>query len=301
MKEYFKYFRVLYIIFAVMLVITCLVGGMRFFASRNSGVRGNDECPKERVYDYADVMTDAEEEKLRKKIEKTEAEIECDLVIVTINMSVLDYYGFTSNTDENWEDAMMNYADDFYDQNLYGYDKVHGDGALLLDNWYKEGTDDSEAGSWLSTCGEVYETYSMGMIDDLLDDVYDRVDYSPYMAYEAYIDHISLYMGGSAYSGGMIIPFGGCLIISLIPAIIFVVTHLKSKEGKKTTTQNTYMDTTEGNAVFKVRKDDLIDKRVTSVRIQTSSSGGGSSRSGGRGGSHRSSGGVRHGGGGRRR
>ncbi len=303
MKQYFKYFRVLYIIFAVLFVITALVFVGQLLKKEKVAVRGNNECPTERVYDYADVLTDEEEDKLRERIAATEAKIECDLIIVTINEPILDYCGYEYNTDYYWESAMMNYADDFYDENLYGYDQVHGDGALLLDNWYLEGTSDSQAGSWLSTCGAVYARYSSYMIDDLLDEVYYALDYGPYRAYLEYIDHIERYMSKDLEKMPLI-SFGACFWIGLIPAIIFVVTHLKSKEGDKTTTQSTYVDVVKsGNTVFKERRDELIDKRVTSVRIQTSSGGGGGGghRSGGHGGSHRSSGGVSHGGGGRRR
>lgn len=302
MKQYFKYFSVLYIIFGILLAITAVVFIGQLLMKEDVKTRANHECPTERVYDYADVLTDEEEDKLRERIALAEARTQCDLVIVTINESIIDYCGYEYNTDANWEDSMMNYADDFYDQNCYGYDKVHGDGALLLDNWYLEGTSESQAGSWLSTCGAVYDRYSTYMIDDLLDEVYYGLDYGTYRAYLEYIDHIERYMSSDSEKVPLI-PFGACFVVALIPAIIFVAIHLKSKEGNKTTNQSTYVDVQKsGNTVFKERRDELIDKRVTSVRIQTSSGGsGGGSRSSGRGGSHRSSSGVRHGGGGRRR
>ncbi len=303
MKQYFKYFRVLYIIFAVLFVITAAIFVVKLLVEKQVLVRGNHECPTERVYDYADVLTAEEEENLRLRIAQTEEKIRCDLVIVTINLSVLEHYGYGENTDYNWESAMMAYADDFYDQNLYGYDRACGDGALLLDNWYLAGTGDSEAGSWLGTCGRVYNTYSSHMIDDLLDEVYYDLD-EPYEAYLEYIEHMEYYMSDDGYSVNPTVSVGTCLVLALIPAAIFVGIHLKNKEGTKTTTQNTYVDKeNNGSAVFRIQRDDLIDKKVTSIRIDTGSGGGGGgsrSRSGG-GGGHRSSGGVRHGGGGRRR
>lgn len=302
MKQYFKYFSVLYIIFAVLFVITAVMFVGQLLIREPVAERSNNECPTERVYDYANVLTEEEEDKLRDRIAIAEKRTACDFVIVTINEPILDYCGYEHNTDANWEDSMMNFADDFYDLNLYGFDKVHGDGSLLLDNWYMEGTSDSQAGSWLSTCGAVYEKYSTGMINNLLDNVYYKLDVSPYKAYLEYIEHIERYMSKDSENVPLI-SFGACLLVALIPAIIFIVIHLKSKEGNKTTTQSTYVDIAKsGNTVFKERRDDLIDKRVTSVKIQTSSGGGGGSRSsGGRGGSHRSRSGVRHGGGGRRR
>lgn len=302
MKECFKYFRVLFIIFGILFVVTAVAFLPKLFANGTEGERANYECPTERVYDYANVLTDSEEEKLREQIARVEKKVSCDIVLVTINLSVLDYYGYTENTDYYWEDAMMRYADDFYDECGYGYDKVCGDGVLLLDNWYMQGMDESEAGSWLSTCGAVYERYSTSMIDRLLDNVYYALDDSPYKAYSVYIDNIEYYMDDDENTNPLI-SLGACFMVALIPSLIFVFTHLKAKEGKKTVTRDTYVDALNGgNAVFKVKTDELIDKRVTSVRIQTSSSSGSSrSRSSGGGGSHRSSSGTRHGGGGRRR
>lgn len=298
MKQYFKYFAIPYIIFAVLLVVT----GTRFvmqMLNKEEVVRGNNECPTERVYDYASVLKAEEEDKLRIRIAQAEEKIKCDIVLVILNEPILDYCGYTENTDANWESAMMNYADDFYDRNLYGYDKVHGDGVLLLDNWYLQGRDGSQAGYWVSTCGAVYEKYSAYMIQDLLDDVELGAYSGRYKAYLKYIEHIERYMKPDTGVNPLLF-VGICLIGGLIPAIIFIVIHLKSKEGDKTTTQSTYIDGEKsGISVFKERKDELIDKHISSVRIQTSSSGGGFS--GGGGGGHRSSGGVRHGGGGRRR
>ncbi len=298
MKQYFKYFAIPYIIFVALLLVTTVVFIIQLF-EKDEVVRGNNECTTERVYDYYDMLKPEEEDKLRERIAKVEEKVHCDIVLVVINEPILDYCGYTENTDANWESAMMNYADDFYDQNLYGYDKVHGDGVLLLDNWYLQGRAGSQAGYWLSTCGAVYERYSDYMIEDLLDDVEFGAYTSAYKAYMEYIDHIERYMGADK-GHSPLLSVGICLIGGLIPAIIFILIHLKSKEGDKTVTQSTYIDTEKsGNTVFKERKDELIDKHVTSVRIQTSSSGG--SYGGGRGGGHRSSGGVRHGGGGRRR
>lgn len=290
MKQYFSYFKYLFIILGVVALVTGVATGVRYATGRH--VRSNHDCPQERVYDYADVLTDKEEENLRKQIAKAETRTGCDIVLVTINESVLDYCGFKQNTDANWERAMMNYADDFYDENNYGFDEVHGDGVLLLDNWYE-----GEKGTWLSTCGKAYMNYSTRMIDNVLDEVYDLVEISPYHAYTRYVKNVSADMGG-----GQNIRLGllTCIIVALIPSIIFIFVHLKPAEGKKSVTAQTYVE--GGVPLMKVHADELINKTVTSRVIQTDSSrssGGGSSSGGG--GGHRSSGGVSHGGGGRRR
>lgn len=302
MKQYFHYFRFWYIALAAMLAVTAGVFGLRYFTNGRQMPRNNFECPEERVFDDADVLTAEEEDKLRALIAETEAKTGCDIVLVTINQSVLDLYGYENNTDANWNTAMRDYADDFYDLNNYGYNRVHGDGVLLLDNWY-EGAKGSEKGSWLSTCGKVYEKYSYRMIDEVLDNVYDEIESNPYRAYAEYVKTVERHMMKRERVITPISPIT-CFMIALIPAILFIVRHLKNKEGKKDTVQTTYVDFEHGGApVFSVQRDELINKYVTSHKIQTDSgsSGGHSSSGGGRAGGHSSSSGVSHGGGGRRR
>lgn len=294
MKQYFSYFKWLFIPLGILAVITGIATAVHAFSAQEGYVRKNLDAPSQRVYDYADVLTDTEEEKLEALIAKREAQTGCDIVLVVIEESVLDKYGYTANTDSNWEKAMMRYADDFYDLNDFGYNKVHGDGVLLLDNWY-EGSLGSEKGSWLSTCGKVYHRYSSYMIDEVLDDVYytlNRDRDNAYAAYKTYIENIYREMSGKEYQ----ISLSPMLlfVISLVVAGIFIAVHLKSKEGKKTTTASTYVE--NGSVKFHESRDELINKFVTKRVIQSDSGGG--SRGGG--GGHISSSGVSHGGGGRR-
>ena len=50
--------------------------------------RGNSQDPTERVFDYADMLTDEEEQNLREYIAECEEKIQADIVIVTISESV---------------------------------------------------------------------------------------------------------------------------------------------------------------------------------------------------------------------
>lgn len=284
MKQYFSYFKFLFITILVMALLTGGIGVARSLTEKH--IRKNNAAEGERVFDYADVLTAAEEKKLAEQIAKREQQIGCDIVIVTINQSVLDFYGYGANTDSSWSRAMRDFADDFYDENGFGYNRVHGDGVLLLDNWYE-----GEKGSWLSTCGRVLERYSNSMIDSVLDDVYDRVEKSPYKAYSAYIEDIYRDMMRGRININPLIVLGA----AAVAAVIFIVSHMKTKEGEKTTGASAYVE--NGSVQFTVMRDELINKHVTSVAYNPGSGGG---HSGG-GGRHVSSGGVSHGGGGRRR
>lgn len=279
-KQYFRYFRTWFIIVGILAVI---FAGL-FVSKRMVYKEGrlNHSAPVERVYDYADVLTDTEEQKLRDYIARHEKKYKIDLVLVTINEDV-ESYGY-------WDSVMRDTADDFYDEHNYGYNKVWGDGALLLDNWYEDAYR-SQKGSWLSTCGIVYDRLDDYDIDTVLDKVYSRVDSSPYEAYKAYVAAVCKEVS----RGTVAIPWVATVCIPAIVALIFALVKLHSAPAKDTTPATAYVS--GGNPVIKSRRDDFIRKDVTTRRIQTSSSSGGRSGSGG----HRSSSGVRHGGGGRRR
>lgn len=299
-KQYLKYFRGLFIVLAVLLVIS----GILFVRNltKKPVPRTNTKAPQERVYDEADVLSDGEEEKLRKLIAKAEAEIQADIVLLTIDRPVegreaQEKYGYRS---DDWEQNMQDIADDFYDDELFGYDEEYS-GVLLLDNWYSDALG-SQAGSWLSTGGIVFERFGDREVNRVVDEVYYVIEAggSAYKAYKAYVDEVVEIMGGSTpiVSMGMVILVA--LIVPVVVAGIFIACNSVSKEGKVTTNANTYVN---GNVRNNRISDDFIRKNVTSRRISNNSGSGGtrSSGGGGRGGAHRSSSGRSHGGGGRRR
>ncbi len=300
-KQYLNYFKVWFIILGILVVcaLVKLVGGL---LKGDAIERTNMEAPAERVYDNADVLSDAEEEKLRELIAKYEPQIGCDIVLMTIDQPVEGAeaqrkydYRYT-----DWELNMRDIADDFFDYEGYGYDNVNYSGALILDNWYK-----GQGGTWLSTTGKVYEKFGDYEINQVLDEIYYAIDggSSAYKAYKKGIEELVAQMDGDTallrgVSMGVFVIVA--IILPIIVAAIFIAAKMKVKEGVVTTTSNTYVD---GNARVNGQRDDFIRKSVSTRVIQTSSSSGGSRSGGssGHGGSHRSSSGRSHGGGGRRR
>ncbi len=257
-----------------------------FFGKSNVLPRDNDSCTEEeRVFDYADVLTDEEEEKLRDLIWETEPQIGCDIVLVTIDDSSLV-------ADGQGDYFMMHYGDDFYDEKMFGWNEPWGDGALYLDNWGRD--ENGVAYSWLSTSGRVEDTYSTEMIDNLVDDVCRNVNDDPYDAYATYVKTLKRDMTDEF---GLEVPMVYALFAGAVAAIIFMLANLPSKEGQVTTNKQTYVKKEDVKLVNK--EDTFLSKNVTHAKISTSSGGGGSS-SGGGGGHHVSSGGHSHGGGGGR-
>lgn len=290
-KQYFRYFRVWFIIVGILLALAIGAGVM--YAVKNNVPRTNFSAPAERVYDYADVLTDAEEESLRQRIAEAEGRLHIDIVLVTFNQSVegteaMQQYGYRS---ADWEQNMQDYADDFWDENKYGYNKdFEGDGCILVHNWYE-----GQNGEHLSTSGRVEDEFSLYDIDAVLTAVDQYYATDPYRAYLAYINKVSALMSGGY--GNREFSWLTVLLIPLAAALIYAMVNLHQKKAKDTTTASTYVE--GGKPVMKGCSDDFIRKNVVTRRIQTSSSGGGrsgSSHSGG-GGHHHSSSGASHGGG----
>ena len=277
MKKYLKHFAVLFILFAIVLVVFIVALIMKKPNEEKVYTRTNTQCKtEERVFDYADVLTDAEEDALRQMIAEKQDEIGCDIVLVTI--SDPDYAG---------DNAMMNYADDFYDDNMFGYDEPWGDGALYLDNFLGIGN----SYSWFSTCGRVENRYSSSMIYDLIDDICYNVNRDPFGSYQLYINSLANTMSSNS-SLDVEIPTFAIWGVAALITLIYILVCINRNVGRKTTDANTYV--AGGHAQFPDRRDVFISKHTTSRKIQTNSGGGGG------GGQHISSGGFSHGGGGGR-
>ena len=92
-REYFRYFKWLYIILAAAALLTAVLhAGHWVLAKTMNYQRTNTECvTDERVFDNAGVLSDKEEEKLRRLIAKREKQTGCDIVLVTLNEPLEEY------------------------------------------------------------------------------------------------------------------------------------------------------------------------------------------------------------------
>lgn len=291
MREYFRYFKWLYIVLAAAaLLAVVLHAGHWALAKAADYQRTNTECvTEERVFDNADVLTDKEEEKLRSLIAKREKQTGCDIVLVTLNESLKEYAravepGVIS------EEYVRVYAEQRWENDGFGYDRPDGDGVMLVDNWSRE--DDGMIHTWLCTTGRAMDAYYVEDVDHLLDNVYRYVEKNPYRAYRTYVNDFYHDMMGWNVSH-LTVPGFVPWLAGIIAAVIFAAINWRSKEGKKTTTATTYVAGRE--PVFRVSQDRFLRKTVTQRKIQTSSGG-----HGGGGGSH-GGGGGHHGGGGHSR
>lgn len=297
MREYLRFFKIPFILIGILAVVTIVAAVID--SGKNAEVSASTNIERtttERVFDYADKLTDAEENALRSLIAEVETETQCDIVLVTLNESLVEYAAqYEAQIGPvPISQCVMVYADNFYDEHMFGYNMPYGDGVLLLDNWYREA--DGWVYNWLTTTGRAEDKYSTAMIDNVINDVNALVEDDPYAAYVSYVENVRRDMTGGSMSNsslGTVLQPHYILIAALVIAVVFLLVNWSSKKGKRTTTDRTYV--VGGNPTFRRREDRFLYKNVTKRKIEKSSS------SGGGGGHHRSSGGHSHGGGGGRR
>ncbi len=286
-RQYLRYFRFWFLAVAV-LAIACIA--LKLSQGAREVPRTNSEAPTERVYDYANVLTDAEEADLREYIAQMEKKHRIDIVLVTFSQSVegeeaREKYGLRS---ASWEQNMQDLADDFWDEHKFGYNKgFEGDGALLLHNWYE-----GQNGEHLSTSGSVEHKFSLRDIDEVLYAVDEYYDTNPYKAYRAYVKELCRRMDTS-----LSLPFswGFVVILPIIIVLFYALIGAVQKKAENTVAVNAYVE--GGRPQMRNKTDGLLRKNVVTRKIETSSGSRGGGGSSGGGGHHTSSGGASHGGG----
>jgi len=252
------------------------------------------EEPLDYLEDYADLLTDDEEETLQQRIQELKVELKLDIVIVTT-------YGTGGK-------GVQEYADDFYDQNGYGYGANHSGILLLVD---------MESREWyMSTCGDAIYIFTDFGLSVLGEGLVSWLSYGEYyQGFDLWLDSLKPYV--DAYNSGSPVdgyvepdeydspygdeivyydeplvknPFPVALIIGLVAALITVlVMRSRMNTAKLQRGAQDYLK--EGSFQLHQNSDMFLYSRVTRrAKPKNNSSGGGGSTV------HRSSGGVRHGG-----
>ena len=250
----------------------------------------------EKIYDFSDILTDDEEQELKKSIDEFIEKNQMDLVIVTTSFP----YSYDKENEE--------YADDFYDYNDFGIGFQYNSGILLLRN-----TNPSDPYYHMSTTGNAQLYFSDARVNSVLDGIYNEIHAGNY--YNAFYDFINrtdyyisqgypetadnyyideqgtIHLKPATYS----IPWAGCIAVSgIITLIIMIILIKKNKMVKKAHQAEEYLN--KGSVKITNRKDIFLHSHTTSYTESDSSSSGGG---GGGHSSHSGSSGVSHGGGGR--
>ena len=252
----------------------------------------------EKIYDFADILTEEEEQEIKSRIDKFIERTNMDMVIVT------DQFAYSRDS-ENEE-----YAADFYDYNDFGLNFDNNSGILFLRN-----KNESDPYYDMYTFGNAQLYLSNDRYDDILDSIYPDISTGKYLTglisfiekaesyvlqgipknmEEYYVDDDGMLQ---RYPGKYHFPWAMSIIISLVITIIIMTILIhKNKMVKKAYEASEYLK--KGSVDINNRKNQFITSTISSYKISSDSGGSGgggfSSHSGSSGGGH-SSGGGRHG------
>ena len=249
----------------------------------------------EKIYDFADILTDEEEEQLKIKIDEFIEKNQMDMVIVTDSFS----YTYDKKNEE--------YADDFYDYNDFGMNYEYNSGVLLLRN-----ANPSDPYYHMTTTGSAQLYLNDSRIDYILDSIYSDIStgnyYNGFSKWISYTDN-QIQSGYPSSASNYYLdengnihrvrakyhaPIGlGFIIGIIVSAIIVGIMVAKNKMVKKAHKAEEYLDNESINITN--RQDIYLRSHTSSYTISSSSGGG---HSGGHS-SHHGSSGFSHGGGGR--
>lgn len=257
---------------------------------RNAALATPKVDESEKIYDFANLLTEEDEISLYASITSFISKNNMDMVVVTIN--------------NNNKSSSMAYADDFYDYNYFGKGNTY-DGILML-------IDMDNRQVWISTTGQAQLIYDDARIDNMLDYIAPKLTSKDYKgAVDKFIYYSQTYATSGVPSSNksyyvddngdikkkesskFFEAFKNALVFAGIGTGIFVIIGaIGHRNVKKATKAGLYLE--NDSVIIDGSKDTFLNSETTKVRIESSSSSGGGGSS-----SHRGSSGRSHGGGGR--
>ncbi len=249
----------------------------------------------QKVYDFSNILTDEEEQKLTDRMKKFTEKYKIDIVILT------DNYQYTEDSQNT------TFATDFYDYNDFGINYEKYDGVMLFRNTYEQNPY-FDAYSFGNAQLYFYDTRLSNTLDYIYDDIHSEAYYS---GFNKFIDKMEEYYNEGKLTDYYVDESGflqkqktasyylkmiglSMLIALVITGIIIYILIKKNKMVLKATKATVYMNK-EKSKITNVQ-DNFITSNTTSYVISSdTSSGGGHSSSGGSSGGGFSSGGGRHG------
>lgn len=238
----------------------------------------------EKIYDFADLLTDTEEETLFELATDYIEKANIDMVIVTIN--------------NNNKKSEVEYADDFLDYNDFGLNQSRDAVLFLIDMDNRQ--------IYISTMGQAIKIYSDARIDKVIDAGYTQLKAAQYFdCLSNMISQAKIYAENGAPKGSDVyidengqahyrIPFLPIILGSaVLSLIITLILYYKSKSViKAENTASYYLDKKNSHLNMNSKF-----KRTYTSKVPRSTSSG--SSGGGHSSFHSSGGGISHGGGGR--
>lgn len=291
MNKTMKKFLVTMLVILGIGILCFIMYSVKSKANLKHDARSNEECmTNERVFDYADKLSDSEEETLRSDIEELENLVGMDVVIVTVDQNTdLSEFGASAiggdieyNTKEIAEKICDTYRFGWeeWPDGTYLNGKDASTSVVIVANWQP-----TDRYVYLCTSGKARKRISDSKAVSITKYGGKKLREDPFTGFERILKKTKSAMkssgGGINFLSGPI-----CALVALVAAIIFFAVNYSKKAGKDTTTASTY---SKGNAEILDRRDMFIRKEVHSVKIQSDSDSSGSSGGGGGhggGGSH---------------
>jgi len=250
----------------VMLVTVVLVVPVKFATVSAAA------ADKKLIIDNAKLLTPEQVMELRALAVKYGEERETDFIIITTNEEGVDAKKLTQ---------------DFYDEQAPGYDKKHGNAAIMT-------VDMKKRYMYIAGFYKAKEYIDDARVEKILDKVYPyAADNDYYGAFKTYLTVAHEYMGikPGVNPDNILFNIWFQLIVALLVGGVVVWIMIRNSGGRVTVNRQTYEDQAASGILG--RQDQYINTTVTKRKIERDKGGG----SGGGGGT--TSGGHSHSGGGR--
>ncbi len=245
----------------------------------------------EKIYDFANIISDEEEQKLYQEIKNYIDYTKMDMVILTIDLELND-------------SEIEDYAADFYDYNDFGIDTPKYDGIILVRN-----ANNYNRFFNIYTFGEAQLYYDYDTCERILDYIFDDIKNNRYLSgFSKFISSSKSYFDKGPRDDWYVDDYGyvyvkreyhipwktSIIISSIVTLITIIILVKKNKMVKKETLANVYIN--KDSIYYRNKVDQFLHSHTSSYTISSSSSSGG----GGGSHSHSGSSGGGHGGGGGR-
>ncbi len=161
-----------------------------------------------RVYDYADMLTDAQEEALEEKIDEVQKRISADIVIVIINESLEEKYPDLVYSKYDETDAyrgIQRYAESFWIEQGFGWNEAGntGNGIIMVDNIYRESN--GWVYNWVAGSGDLRYSVGDSSCEDLSQTFTNRLPYGDMPHYsQTYADALTGFVEDCDSFGSMV-------------------------------------------------------------------------------------------------
>ncbi|PWU69005.1 TPM domain-containing protein [Gracilibacillus dipsosauri] len=216
------------------------------------------------IYDEADLFNADEQEELEKLAKQYSEENELSFLVLTEN-------------DLGGRDVVQ-YTEDFYDENAPGYDKKHGNTVILT-------IDMNKSEVYLSGFGDKQKYLS----DSRLDEIREKI--TPYLSADNFLEatkqffsEVPVYLGVNPIISpdSIFLKTWFQLLLAVLIGAVIVGAMIFNMGGRVTVKHETYVDPKNSRVVN--RKDVYLRKTVSKTKIQknnSSGNGGGGVTSGG--------------------